>query len=95
MISEKGKTFSNSYDTNIAVGNPVIFPGGSLIPIVNVTSIYSGTTKHFCTGGGCIILDPLAIFVIQESNLEICLIKQTNLTDNLSNLISLATELFN
>ena len=92
MITEKDKTFYNSYDTNIVVGDLVEFSGGSIIPIVSVTSVYGGTAKYSYSGGGCIIFDPLAVVVVCENKLDVCLIKQKNFTDNLSNLTSLAAE---
>lgn len=92
MITGKDKTFYDSYNTNIVVGNLIEFPGGSLIPIVNVTSIYGGTAKYSYSGGGCIIFDPLAVVVVCENKMDVCLIKQKSFTDNLSNLINLAAE---
>ncbi|WP_027364150.1 hypothetical protein [Desulfotruncus alcoholivorax] len=79
MFAEEDKCFYSNYETNIEVGNPVNFPGGSLIPIISVTSVYGGTTKHSCVGGGGIILDPLAIVVVNKNKLEICLIKPKKL----------------
>jgi len=88
----EGKTFHSGYDTSVEFGKPVIFTGGSIIPIVSVTSIYGRANRQPCVGGGGIILDPLAVVIVYQDKMEVCLIRHGNFFDNLSGLVNLASK---